>query len=82
MVSDYEMPAINGYQLGRRIKSQYPGTRVLIMTGLCRAAVTGLISDDSIDGWLFKPFYLEDLKTLLVRVGLPASAAAVSPSIA
>jgi CheY-like chemotaxis protein len=71
VLTDYEMPAINGYQLGRRIKSQSPGTRVLIMTGLGRAAVSGIINDQGIDGWLFKPFYLEELRTLLSQVGLP-----------
>jgi CheY-like chemotaxis protein len=82
LLTDYEMPAINGYQLGRKIKSQDPGTRVVVMTGLSRAAVIGLMSDQGIDGWLFKPFYLEELKTLLERVGLSVSTAAESPSTA
>ncbi len=82
VLTDYEMPAINGYQLGRKIKSKVPEIRVVIMTGLGRAAVAELMSDDSIDGWLFKPFYLEELKTLLEHVGLPGSAAVESPSIA
>jgi len=79
VLTDYEMPAINGYQLGRKIKSKAPEIRVVIMTGLGRAAVAGLISDETIDGWLFKPFYLEELKTLLERVGLSGSAAVESP---
>jgi CheY-like chemotaxis protein len=82
VLTDYEMPAINGYQLGRKIKSKVPQIRVVIMTGLDRAAVAGLMSDESIDGWLFKPFYLEELETLLEQVGLPGSAAAESKSIA
>jgi CheY-like chemotaxis protein len=82
VLSDYEMPAINGYQLGRKIKSKVPQIRVVIMTGLDRAAVAGLMSDESIDGWLFKPFYLEELQALLEHVGLPGSAAAESKSIA
>lgn len=81
VLTDYEIPAINGYQLGRKIKSQYPGTRVVVTTGLCRAAMAGLMSDEGIDGWLFKPFQLEELKALLERVGLPGSAAAESRSI-
>jgi len=81
VLTDYEMPAINGYQLGRKVKSRFPGSRVVIMTGLGRAAVAGLMNDESIDGWLFKPFCLEELKTMLEQVGLPGSAAAESPSI-
>ncbi len=82
VLTDYEMPAINGYQLGRKIKSQSPLTRVVIMTGLGRAAVTGLMNDEGIDGWLFKPFGLEELKALLERVGSPGGAAAETRSIA
>ncbi len=82
VLTDYEMPAINGYQLGRKIKTLHPGTRVVIMTGLCRAAVTKLMSDGDIDGWLFKPFSLKDLETVLEQVGLPGSVAIVSQSIA
>jgi DNA-binding response OmpR family regulator len=70
VLTDYEMPIINGYQLGRRIKSQRPATRVVIMTGLGRAAVAGLMADNSIDGWLFKPFHLEELKAMLSGIGL------------
>jgi two-component system response regulator YesN len=72
VLTDLEMPGVNGYQLGRKIKARHPGTRVVIMTGLNRTAVTGLMSDGSIDGWLFKPFNLSELQTLLQRVGLLA----------
>lgn len=71
VLTDFQMPAINGYQLGRKIKSQYPGTRVVIMTGLSRTAMSELMSDSCIDGWLFKPFDLAELLILLERVGLP-----------
>lgn len=70
VLTDYEMPAINGYQLGRRIKAQLPRTRVVIMTGSGRDAVAGIMSDEDIDGWLFKPFHAEDLERLLRRIGL------------
>ncbi|MGD8837025.1 MAG: response regulator [Desulfobacteraceae bacterium] len=68
VLSDYEMPFINGYQLGNKIKSKYPGTRVVIMTGLRRSAVLGMMGDSAIDGWLFKPFSLAEIKTLLWRI--------------
>lgn len=76
VLTDFEMPAINGYQLGRRLKTQQPTTRVLIMTGLCHAAVAKLMTDNQIDGWLFKPFHLEELKNRLLLVGLPTGTAA------
>lgn len=72
VLSDLQMPAVDGHQLGRKIKSLHPETRVVIMTGLSRMAVTGLMSDGCIDGWLFKPFGLEELEILINRIGLPA----------
>ena len=71
VLTDYEMPAINGYQLGRRIKAQLPDTRVVIMTGRERTAVAELMRDKNIDGWLFKPFGADELERLLLRMGLP-----------
>lgn len=73
ILTDYEMPAIDGYQLAKKVKSQSANTRVVIMTGLCRDQVTELIKDQDIDGWLFKPFHLEELKTILWQVGLHGS---------
>ena len=70
VLTDYQMPAINGYQLGRRIKTSNPETRVVIMTGLSRAAVAGPMRDGHIDGWLFKPFFLKELAVLLSCLGL------------
>ena len=71
LLTDYEMPEINGYHLGRTIKARAPRTRVVIMTGLCRAAVAGMMTDETIDGWLFKPFKMEDLEKSLTHIGLP-----------
>jgi CheY-like chemotaxis protein len=76
LLTDYVMPALNGYQLGCMIKSRHPGTRVVIMTGLNRTSVAEMMSDGSIDGWLFKPFNPADLKNLLERLGLPVKGSA------
>ena len=71
VLTDYEMPSINGYQLAKKVKSQFAETRVVIMTGLCQDQVTELMEDREIDGWLFKPFNLELLKAMLWQVGFP-----------
>jgi DNA-binding response OmpR family regulator len=80
VLSDLEMPAVKGDQLGRKIKSGHPGTRVAIMTGLSRVAVSSLMSDGCIDGWLFKPFRLEDLEILLEQIGLSAGGCCRTPT--
>jgi DNA-binding NtrC family response regulator len=72
VLSDLQMPAVSGHQLGRKIKSRYPGTRVVIMTGSSRMAMTELMSDGCIDGWLFKPFGPQELEIMINRIGLPA----------
>lgn len=74
VLTDYKMDVINGYQLGRRIKFQFPETQVIIMTGIKRHLVAALMTDESIDGWLFKPFNADDLRALLSRIGQPAVA--------
>jgi CheY-like chemotaxis protein len=79
VLTDFDMPTINGYQLGRKVKSLFTGTRVVIMTGLCQTDVAELMIDASIDGWLFKPFGLEQLKAMLLHIGLPGSAGVKPP---
>jgi CheY-like chemotaxis protein len=76
VLTDYVMPAMDGYQLSRRIKSRHTETRVVIMTGLSRIEVTGMMNDSGIDGWLFKPFNPADLKLLLEQLCLPVKGSA------
>ena len=70
LLTDYEMPIINGYQLSRSVKSLSARTRIIIMTGLCESEMAALKNDDIIDGWLFKPFSINTLETILSRIGL------------
>ena len=66
VITDYKMPFMDGYQLAVRIKSQYRGTRVIIMTGHCKEEVTNWLHGSGMaDGFLFKPF---DLKTLKAKI--------------
>lgn len=73
VLTDYVMPAINGFQLAKMVKSQFAAIRVVIMTGLRQDQVIELMKDQDIDGWLFKPFRTEELKTILWQVGLRGS---------
>ena len=71
VLTDYEMPAINGFQLGLKIKNLFPETRVVIMTGLDQASVTDMVREPIIDAWLFKPFGMQEFKRALEMIGLP-----------
>ncbi len=71
LLTDLQMPVINGYQLARRIKMAFPSTKVAIMTALNLNEVAPMIKDSTIDSWLFKPFNFKDLKAMLMDMRLP-----------
>lgn len=63
VITDYEMPFIDGYQLADQIKEKHFGTKVIIMTGHCEREVADLLDgSDIVDGLLLKPFSLKTLK--------------------
>jgi DNA-binding NtrC family response regulator len=65
VLSDLEMPLINGFLLASRIKSRSHGTKTVIMTGRCHAEVISLMTPAIVDAWLFKPFNLDELCRVL-----------------
>ncbi len=69
--TDLEMKVLDGYQLARIIKKHSLRTKVVIMTGYYQAELVDLMSDGSADGWLYKPFCIEDLNAMLTTIGLP-----------
>ena len=63
VITDYDMPFIDGYQLADRIKEKYFGTKVIIMTGHSKEDMADLLDGSGIvDGLLLKPFNLNVLK--------------------
>lgn len=69
VLSDLEMPMINGFLLASRIKSCSDGTKTVIMTGRCHAEVISLMTPAIVDAWLFKPFNLDELCRVLDDLG-------------
>jgi CheY-like chemotaxis protein len=63
VITDYDMPFIDGYQLADQIKEKHFGTKVIIMTGHSESDIADLLDGSGIvDGLLLKPFNLEALK--------------------
>jgi len=67
IVTDYEMPGMNGLDFRRQIETVSPATKVLLTTG------SGKFTDESARengfcGLLCKPFSIEALKQTLTRV--------------
>jgi len=76
VLTDLQMPEMDGYELAGRLKHQSRHIKVIIMTGCASQEVDQYMQSDIVDSWLFKPFSLSALKKLVVAVfngnGVPA----------
>jgi len=71
IVTDYEMPGMNGVDFRRQVQTVSPATKVLLATG------SGMFTEESalengICGLLCKPFSISALKRTLVGIEAPA----------
>ena len=72
VLTDYDMPFIDGYQLADQIKEKHFGTRVIVMTSSCERDVLDMLDGSGIvDGLLLKPFNLKTLKEKIELVVNP-----------
>ena len=62
VLTDLEMPDLDGWTLAIRIKDKSPNTPVVLITGSEKEAVMEGLKGSCIDSILFKPFMLEDLQ--------------------
>ena len=70
VLTDLNMPGMDGFSFASHIKRKSPGTRVVLITGLEKGAVDENLKRGCIDSVLIKPFGLEDLqKTVQGMVG-------------
>lgn len=69
VITDFEMPGLNGAELCRSLRKMVPALKVVLMTG---SNVTGhsAVTDLGFRGFLPKPFTLADLKNALAAAGL------------
>jgi YesN/AraC family two-component response regulator len=70
LVTDLEMPDMNGFHLTQKIKNERGDTKVIIMTGHAKHECQEMMVTRWVDGWLFKPFGLMELHNMLVYLGL------------
>jgi putative two-component system response regulator len=66
VVSDIRLPGASGIDLVAAVKSRWPGTPVLVITGLQDAQVAAAALNAGADGYLFKPFGMPDLRRHLI----------------
>lgn len=65
LITDLEMPDMNGYHLAQTIKKNAHETKVIIMTGRAEDDCLEMMASQRVDGWLFKPFGLKQLGPML-----------------
>ncbi len=76
VVSDFDMPVLDGYQLACCIKQEDPGTKIVVMSGSNQYQVALYMGRREVDGWLFKPFGLQAVSNVMTKLGLPNAFAA------
>lgn len=62
VVTDMQMPGMDGWTLAQRIKEASPNTPVVLITGCEKEMILKKLKGNSIDFVLFKPFTVEDLE--------------------
>jgi CheY-like chemotaxis protein len=62
VLTDLEMPIMDGWSLTHCIKERSPNTPVVLMTGADRETVWKKAERGPVDSVIFKPFRLEDLQ--------------------
>lgn len=70
LITDLEMPDMNGYHLAQTIKKNTHEIKVIIMTGRHKEDCLKMMASQRVDGWLFKPFGLKQLGPMLSLLGL------------
>jgi CheY-like chemotaxis protein len=77
VLTDVNMPAMDGLTMARHIKAEYPFVPVVLMTGNLAAKknLSTQLQEGVIDEFLFKPVRLADLRGTLQRLTAPLDCA-------
>jgi len=62
VVTDLQMPAMDGSQLAQLVKERSPNTPVIMLTGSDGETVWKKVKTGSVDSVIFKPFKLKDFQ--------------------
>jgi CheY-like chemotaxis protein len=68
VLTDLEMPGMDGWNLASRIKDRSPDIPVVAMTGQPKEDVMERIKGDSFNAAIFKPFRLEQLLEMIEKL--------------
>lgn len=65
VLTDFNMPAMDGFSLAVHIKEKSPSTPIILLTGDDRETVLKKMEKGPVDSVIFKPFMLEDLHKIV-----------------
>jgi len=67
VVSDYDMPHMNGEQLAKILGKERPEIRIVFVAGQPQEVFDRLMGLDNVDGTLPKPFDIKDLRSVVIE---------------
>ena len=67
VLTDYNMPRMDGLTLAEKIKNMDPLIRVVLLTGTCRDILKQEINIICVDDILYKPFSLDELDSVIAE---------------
>jgi hypothetical protein len=68
LITDLQMPLVNGLELSRLVKEQYPKTPVILVTGFCDDKLFEKANMNCIDAVIPKPFNLDEIEKTVQRL--------------
>jgi DNA-binding NtrC family response regulator len=68
VITDLRMPKMSGVELLRSIKAQSPDLPVVVISGFSLSEDDDRVVREIADGFLAKPFKMEDVRSLIERV--------------
>lgn len=72
LITDYDMPFMDGFQLAEQVKRLNSSTKVIVMTGHSETVLkAGRMGSTNVDGLLIKPFGLNAMREKIEEVFRP-----------
>jgi CheY-like chemotaxis protein len=68
LITDLQMPLMNGLELSRLVKEQYPKTPVILVTGFCDDKLFEKANMNCFDAVIPKPFNLDEIEKTVQKL--------------
>ena len=81
VLSDFKMPGLDGFDVLKEVKKQSPNTPFVLMTGFGSIHHAVNAMQMGADDYLCKPFRIEDLEKIIMKVSSSEEVPAESPTI-